>query len=308
MGYCSIGLWNYCACSCFGTARPSPRNTHTDEYHVTSTASIGYNCKKIKWLHKLLINGISSRGSAGTPSDGARSPGAPGSLPECSVKSWGQDRMNKADRDKFIEELAGKIGFYEGLQGDLYKESLGEQFALAKRFYESLLGPDGIPKQLFEDIAMSMDADVMGWIVELPFALADHASMADEAVEIGNLFAAVYSPDNFFGDMAAILAEAGRREEALERIARNLQVFPDDAWIIIKAGQAYQTLKEMDKAIELYNRAYGMTSPLSYDRTSQTSPRFGFVGLIVNYISAPKLPRFRVVSVVCLKSVSLLRE
>jgi tetratricopeptide (TPR) repeat protein len=177
--------------------------------------------------------------------------------------------MNKADRDKFIEELDDKLKSYEGVRGDLYKESLREQFALAKRFYESLLGPDGIPdKQLFEDISMSMDADVMGWIVELPFALADRASTVDEAVEIGNLFAAVYSPDNFFGDMAAILAEAGRREEALERIARNLQVFSDDVWIIIKAGQAYQTLKEMDKAIELYNRAYGMTSPLSYDRES----------------------------------------
>jgi len=175
--------------------------------------------------------------------------------------------MNKADRDKFIEELDDKLKSYEGLRGDSYKESLREQFALAKRFYESLLGPDGIPdKQLFEDISMSMDADVMGWIVELPFALVDHASMVDEAVEIGNLFAAVHSPDNFFGDMAAILAEAGRREEAFERITKNLQAFPDDAWIIIKAGQAYQTLKETDKAIELYNRAYGMTSPLSYDR------------------------------------------
>lgn len=175
--------------------------------------------------------------------------------------------MNKANRDEFIEEVDRKISFYEGLQGDMYKESLREQFALAKRFYESLLGPAGVPdSQLFEDIAMSMDADVMGWTMELPFALADHASMVDEAVEIGNLFAAVHSPDNFFGDMAAILAEAGRREEACERITRNLQAFPDDAWIIIKAGQAYQTLKEMDKAIELYNRAYGMTSPLSYDR------------------------------------------
>jgi tetratricopeptide (TPR) repeat protein len=175
--------------------------------------------------------------------------------------------MNRADRERFIEELDRKISFYEGLQGDMYKESLREQFALAKRFYEFLPGPDGLPdSQLFEDIAKSMDADVMGWIVELPFALADSAVMVDEAVEICNLFAGVYSPDNFFGDMATILAEAGRREEALERITKNLEVFPGDAWIIIKAGQAYQTLKEVDKALELYNRAYRMTSPLSYDR------------------------------------------
>jgi tetratricopeptide (TPR) repeat protein len=115
-------------------------------------------------------------------------------------------------------------------------------------------------------IAMDMDADVMGWIVELPFALTDHGGMVDEAIEICNLFAEVHSPDNFFGEMATILAEAGRREEALEKISKNLERFPDDAWIIIKAGRAYQTLKETAKALELYSRAYGMTSPLSYDR------------------------------------------
>ncbi|MDA8171864.1 MAG: SEC-C metal-binding domain-containing protein [Nitrospiraceae bacterium] len=175
--------------------------------------------------------------------------------------------MDNTDRDKFIEELDRKIKFYEGLQGDLYKESLKEQFALAKRFYGFLLKPDGSPdSELFEDIAFSMDADLMGWVVEMPFALADHASMVDEAVEIGNLFANVHSPENFYGDMAAILAEAGRREEAFESISKNLEMFPANAWIVIKAGHSYQELQELDKAIELYKRAYDMTSPLSYDR------------------------------------------
>jgi hypothetical protein len=73
-----------------------------------------------------------------------------------------EGRLNNADLDKFIEELDDKLKSYEGLRGDLYKESLGEQFALAKRFYELLLKPDGIPdSQLFDDISMSMDADVM---------------------------------------------------------------------------------------------------------------------------------------------------
>ncbi|HSB32690.1 MAG TPA: SEC-C metal-binding domain-containing protein [Candidatus Sulfobium mesophilum] len=175
--------------------------------------------------------------------------------------------MGNSDRNKFTEELDDKLKSYEGLRGDLYKESLREQYSLAKRFYEFLLKSDGVPDaKLFDDIAMDMDADVMDWIVELPFALSDHAGMVDGAVEICSLFAEVHSPDNFFGDMAAILAEAGRREEAFDRISKNLERFPDDAWIVIKAGQAYQTLKEMDKALELYTRAYDMTSPLTYDR------------------------------------------
>jgi tetratricopeptide (TPR) repeat protein len=175
--------------------------------------------------------------------------------------------LNKADRDKFVKEFDDKLKSYECLRGDPYKKSLRDQFSLAKRLYGFLLKPDGSPdSNLFEDMAMSMDFDVMGWIVNLPFALNDHGGMADEAVEIGNLFAEVHSPDNFLGDMAVILAEAGRREEAFDRISRNLERFHDDAWVIIKAGDAFRVLKETDKAVELYKRAYGMTSPLSYDR------------------------------------------
>lgn len=175
--------------------------------------------------------------------------------------------MDKPDLEKFIEELDDKLNSYEGLRGDEYNESLREQYGIAKRFYDLFPKPDGIPDaKLFDDIAMDMDADVMGWIVELPYALFDRAGMVDEAVEICNLFAQVHAPDNFFGDMTSILAEAGRREEAFERISKNLERFHDDAWIVIKAGQAYQTLKETDKALELYNQAYSITSPLSYDR------------------------------------------
>lgn len=175
--------------------------------------------------------------------------------------------MDNSDLNTFIKELDDKLKSYEGLKGDDYKETLRDQYTLAKRFYGYLLKSDGVPDaELFDDIAMDMDADVMGWIVDLPFALSDDGGMVDEAVEICNLFAEVHSPDNLFGDMAIILAEAGRHEEALERIAKNLERFSDDAWIVIKAGQAYQTLKETDKALALYNQAYRMTSPLSYDR------------------------------------------
>jgi len=118
--------------------------------------------------------------------------------------------MDKQYLDKFIEELDDKLELYEGLTGDKYKESLREQYNLAKRFYNVLPKPDGVhDSKLFEDIAMDMDADVMGWIVELPFALLDHGGMVDEAIEICNLFAEVFSPDNFFGD------QEDRQERAL---------------------------------------------------------------------------------------------
>jgi hypothetical protein len=126
-----------------------------------------------------------------------------------------EGRLDNATLDKFIKELDDKLKFYEGLRGDLYRESLRDQYDFAKHFYEFLLKPDGGPdRQLFDNIARILHADVIGWIVELPFAVSDHAGMVDEAVNIANLFAEIHSPDNFLGDMATILAEAGRRGEA----------------------------------------------------------------------------------------------
>jgi len=58
---------------------------------------------------------------------------------------------------------------------------------------------------------MDMDADVMSWIVELPFALSDHAGMDAEAVEIYNLFAEVHYPDNFFGLYDCNIADPAER-------------------------------------------------------------------------------------------------
>jgi len=59
--------------------------------------------------------------------------------------------MDNSALDKFIEDLDDKLEYYKGLKGDPYKESLKEQYGLAKRFYEFLLKPDGVPdSKLFD--------------------------------------------------------------------------------------------------------------------------------------------------------------
>jgi hypothetical protein len=57
--------------------------------------------------------------------------------------------LDNTDFNKFIKELDDKLRSYEGLQGDPYREVLREQYALAKRFHEFLLKPDGIPDGRF---------------------------------------------------------------------------------------------------------------------------------------------------------------
>lgn len=172
--------------------------------------------------------------------------------------------------EKFVAELDEAFERFEELRMNDrsgYKRSLEEQYFLAKRVYEFILKPDGTPdKELFDEIVHKADFDFTGWVVGLPLSLNDHGGMVDEAVEVGRLFAEVHSPDNFLGDMGVILAEAGRREEALKRVIENLEQFRDDVWVIIKSGDAFRALKQTDQAIELYSRAYALTEPISYDR------------------------------------------
>ena len=60
----------------------------------------------------------------------------------------------------------------------------------------------------------------------------------DQAVGVGDALAEL-DPDNqamFANDVAVILAEAGRGQQALARVEQNLRRFPDDPWTQIHAG------------------------------------------------------------------------
>jgi len=137
---------------------------------------------------------------------------------------WGK-KMDQMRVDKFIAVLDEALKRFERLgrhdrSGD--KKTLEEQYLLAKRIYEFILKADGTPdKDLFDEIVQKADFDLTGWLVGLPLSLNGRGGLIDEAVEVGSLFAEIHSPDNFLGDMGIILAEAGRREEALQRIAEN---------------------------------------------------------------------------------------
>jgi len=64
----------------------------------------------------------------------------------------------------------------------------------------------------------------------------------------------------FLGDRAVILAEAGRREDALRQVEKNLARFPEDAWVRIKAGDVYRELGDAAAAEAAYRHTLAMTS------------------------------------------------
>jgi len=107
--------------------------------------------------------------------------------------------------------------------------------------------------------------DVAGWLLDLPFTLAHHG-LVDEAVTLGAQYAELAEAENFLGDRAVILAEAGRHEDARAQTVENLTRFSDDPWVIIKSGDVYEQLGDLEEAERLYRQGMDLAGNDTYTR------------------------------------------
>ena len=114
-------------------------------------------------------------------------------------------------------------------------------------------------------LEQEIDMDVQGWLVDLPFALARHGFI-EEAVSMGARYAELIEAENFLGDRAIILAEAGRREEALAQLTENLLRFPDDPWVVIKGGDVHDVLEQPEQAERLFRKGLELAGDDVYTR------------------------------------------
>jgi len=128
-----------------------------------------------------------------------------------------------------------------------------------REFYHKLLKEDGSPDiDLYNDMTWYARNDFEGFLLTIPHELSQHG-LTDQAVNIGRWFAAFSSqPQNFLRDAACILADAGRREEAIMQIEENLMRFPADMWVIINAGDAMYSLGDKESAERHYLKAKKM--------------------------------------------------
>ena len=101
------------------------------------------------------------------------------------------------------------------------------------------------------------------WLMELPWGLAA-AGLVDEAVRVGDALtgldrnnAAMYA-----SDVAVILAEAGRGEQARERVERNLSRFPSDVWTRIHVGDVQLALSDSVAAERAFRDALALARSL----------------------------------------------
>jgi predicted Zn-dependent protease len=99
--------------------------------------------------------------------------------------------------------------------------------------------------------------DLRSMLADLPLALA-RAQRVDEGAELA-LTLSFIDPAHFLGDRAILLAEAGRKEQALEQVTDNLASLPGDAWVQIKAAKVHSLLDDPARAEALVRAA--LTQP-----------------------------------------------
>lgn len=135
-----------------------------------------------------------------------------------------------------------------------------------KEFYKDLLKEDGsTDADLYNRITLLSCNDFEAFLVTIPCQFA-RKGLVDEAIDIGRWFANLSSqPENFMRDAGCILADAGRRGEALMQIDENLQRFPGYIWVIINAGDALCAIDEKERAEKLFMKAYEMAEK-QYDK------------------------------------------
>ena len=107
---------------------------------------------------------------------------------------------------------------------------------------------------------------VSGWIGDLPFSLG-RAGLIEEAITLCRSWAQVTWGERFLGDLVVILAQAGRREQALAQIEENHRRFPKDFWIRVHSGDALRELGDWRGALARFREA----EPLAQDNEERSA-------------------------------------
>lgn len=146
------------------------------------------------------------------------------------------------------------------LEGHKNGPSLRDQYFLAMKVFESI-GGDPVWFRRFDAF---LEGELLEWLVPLPLDLAGDG-LVDEAARLCRAWAEFGEAENFLGDLAVLLGEAGREAEARDQVRENLERFPEHIWVRIKAADALMALKDIQGAEALYRETWDMVET-SYDR------------------------------------------
>ncbi len=133
-----------------------------------------------------------------------------------------------------------------------------------KMLYHDLLKQDGTPDiALYREVEEVIYDGIEGFVFDIIFDFPGHG-LVDEAVDIGRWFAQFSEqPNEWLGNVGCILAEAGRREDAVKQVKENLQNFPNDVWVVVNAGDAMNSLGDSEATEGYFLKAYKMVKDKS---------------------------------------------
>jgi tetratricopeptide (TPR) repeat protein len=106
--------------------------------------------------------------------------------------------------------------------------------------------------------AWSQGRELLPRLAEAPVGLVNVGEL-DSALAVARAFTFA-APDSFKGDIAIILAESGKRDEAIAQVGFNLQEFSGSFVTVSKSGEALEALGEIAKAEECYRAAMDLAA------------------------------------------------
>jgi tetratricopeptide (TPR) repeat protein len=116
--------------------------------------------------------------------------------------------------------------------------------------------PAGERAKQFDAINRRGAYDYSNWLVNL---IGDHGRKYPDAVmQIADVMADCVNGRSFQSESALVLAAAGRRSEAIQRVRAVVERFNDDFWARILAGDVYKEVGDVAEAKRLYAEALAM--------------------------------------------------
>jgi tetratricopeptide (TPR) repeat protein len=186
-------------------------------------------------------------------------------LYEASLELWKRHLADVKCAEAVQDSIYDVISYHDNMNHH-NKDSLLKIYKGIETFYRFCLKGDGSHDlEFYNEVNEDAYDDIESFLLHMPFEFARYG-LIDEAINIGRWFADISSqPENFYRDMGCILAEAGRREEAIKQVEVNLKRFPEDVWVAINAGDAFYSLGDK-KSEQFFLRGYQMAGDNEYDK------------------------------------------
>lgn len=172
---------------------------------------------------------------------------------------WKRHLTHEKNPEILADLVDDIMNTYDDNRDKLDREVLLSIYDKLKKLHHDLLQEDGTPDiALYAEVEEAVHTNIEEFIFHMICDFSDHG-LVGEAADIGRRFAPFSKqPNKLLRNVGCILAEAGKREDAVQQIKENLQKFPDDLWTVVNAGDAMNSLGESEAAEGYFLKAYKM--------------------------------------------------